>query len=186
MAYDRLNNDEMLRIALEAINADRTAEALELLKALLERDPGHVFATYLLAAQHAQLGLFDDAERGFRRAVELAPDFDIARFQWGQIFFTRGEAEAARSALQPLAAKEDGQALIHYARGLVAAAEENAPGAVAELQRGLACPQDIPVLAADMRRLAGNLEAVIGRAEAGSAGSVAVPVHLTKYGQSTN
>lgn len=186
MIYDRLSNDEILRVALEAVNGDRTAEALDLLKALLERDPSHVFATYLLAAEHAQLGMLDEAERGFGRAVELAPDFDIARFQWGQIFLSRGEPAAARSALQPLAEKGAGDALCFYARGLIAAADEDASVAIAELERGLACPQDIPALASDMRRLADTLGAVPAGGPSEAAASVAVPVHLTKYGQSAN
>lgn len=186
MAYDRLSNDELLRIALEHIQGDRTAAAIEVLKVILERDTGHVFATYLLAAEHAQLGMLDEAERGFGRAVELAPDFDIARFQWGQIFLSRGEAAAARSALQPLAAKDAGDALCFYARGLIAAAEEDAPVAIAELERGLACPQDIPALESDMRRLAETLGAVAPGGSSEATVSVAVPVHLTKYGQAAN
>lgn len=187
MAYERLSNDELLRIALEAINGDHTAQALDLLKALLERDSDHVFATYLLAAEHAQLGMLDEAERGFRRAVDLAPDFDIARFQWGQIFLSRGEAEAARTAFEPLVAKNAGNALGFYARGLIAAADEKAADAIAELQRGLTCPQEIPALESDMRRLAASLEASVQESREGqSIPSVAVPVQLTKYGQSSN
>lgn len=189
MGYDRLSNDEMLRIALEAIHADRTAEAVDLLKALLEREPAHVFATYLLAAEHAQLGMMNEAEQGFGRAVELAPDFEIARLQWGQIFLSRGEPEAARSALQPLADKKAiGHALPHYARGLIAAAGENVIEAIAELQRGLECPQEIPALEADMRRLTGALEAALQADPAQGLGSpaISVPVHLTKYGQPAN
>ena len=186
MAYERLNADEMLRIAIEAIQADRTAEAVDLLKSLLEREPDHVFATYLLAAEHAQLGMLDEAERGFGRAVELAPDFDIARFQWGQLDWARGEPDAARSAQQPLAAKADGHALCHYARGLIATAQDDAQAAAAELQLGLSCPQEIAALEADMRRLIGSLQGLAQSDGSMATPAVAMPVQLTKYGQSAN
>ena len=73
MDFDKLDNDELLRFALEAGHADRDADAAVMLKTLLERDPSNVIATYLLAAQHAQLGMMDSAEAGFRAAAHVKP-----------------------------------------------------------------------------------------------------------------
>ncbi|UOF16277.1 hypothetical protein IEQ11_06415 [Lysobacter capsici] len=155
MGYDKLDNEELLRLALDAINNGRDADSLVMLKTLLERDPKHVHAQYLLAAQHAQLGMFERAEAGFRAAVAGAPDLAIARFQLGQLLVMKGTVEEATQMLAPLA--DRGDALAAYARALVAAANEDAPTAVRELDQGLALPQEIPALAGDMQRLRDRL-----------------------------
>lgn len=155
MSYDKLDNEELLRLALDAINNGRDADSLVMLKTLLERDPKHVYAQYLLAAQHAQLGMFERAEAGFRAAVAGAPDLAIARFQLGQLLVMKGTTEEATQMLAPLA--DRGDALAAYARALVAAANEDAPTAVRELDQGLALPQEIPALAGDMQRLRDRL-----------------------------
>ena len=150
MSYEKLDNEELLRIALDAINQDHHADAVAMLKTMIEREPDHVFGTYLLAAEHAQLGLMDRAEEGFERTVQLAPDFPMARFQLGQIFLVKGDGESAKRVLAPLSALPANQALSSYARGLVAAANEDVVGAMNELRAGLACEQEIPALADDM------------------------------------
>ncbi len=188
MTYEKLDNDELLRIGLDAINHDRHAEAVGLLKTLLERDPRHVFATYLLAAEHAQLGMMDRAEEGFIRTVAMAPDFPVARFQLGQMFLVKGRAAAAQETLAPLAQLPPGQALSHYARGLMAASQEDAAGAIAHLQAGLACPQEIPALAADMQRVIAQLQAIAGGAAPAPAtpSPSAASLFLSGYGKSRN
>jgi predicted Zn-dependent protease len=190
MTYDKLDNDELLRIALDAINQDRHADAVSMLKTLLERDARHVFGTYLLAAEHAQLGMMDRAEDGFRKTVELAPDFPMARFQLGQIHLTKNDAAAAKAVLAPLADLPAGQALSGYAKGLIAAANEDIGEAIRQLQSGLACEQDIPALAADMQRVLDNLLALAGGVDQTPAPlgtpAGAAPMYLSNYGKSGN
>lgn len=74
MNYEFLDDEELLGISLDAINGSRDEDAVVLLKVLLNRNPVHALGQYLLAAQHAQLGLFERAEGEFRRAVELRQD----------------------------------------------------------------------------------------------------------------
>jgi predicted Zn-dependent protease len=190
MSYEKLDNDELLRIALDAVNQDSHADAVSMLKTLLERDPKHVFATYLLAAEHAQLGMMDRAEEGFRRTVQLAPDFPIARFQLGQMHLVKGDASAAKETLAPLAGGPSDKALTHYAMGLIAAANEDAAGAIAHLQAGLAFPQEIPALTGDMSRVIANLQAMgqhgVSPDEAASGPASAAPLFLTGYGKTRN
>lgn len=187
MTYDKLDSDELLRIALDAINQDRHADAVTMLKTLLEREANHVFATYLLAAEHAQLGMMDRAEEGFRKTVELAPDFPMARFQLGQIYLVRNDAAAARAMLAPLALLPASQAISGYAKGLIAAANEDVVEAILQLRAGMACEQEIPALAQDMQRVLANLEALAPESIAPASplgASPAAPMFLSNYGRS--
>jgi len=186
MTYEKLDNDELLRIALDAINHDHHAEALDMLKTLLERDSKHVFATYLLAAEHAQLGMMDRAEEGFRKTVQMAPDFPIARFQLGQMCLVKGDAREAKAILAPLADLPANSALSNYAKGLIAAADEDAGEAIRHLQDGLACAQEIPALAGDMRGVIDRLLALGAAPQSPSASPPpsAAPMFLSNYGKS--
>jgi predicted Zn-dependent protease len=177
MTYQKLDNDELLRLALGAMNSDRDAEAIDLLKTLLEREPGHGQAQFLLAAMHAQIGMMDRAEAGFRAAVEALPDLGIARFQLGQLLLLQGRVDETRAVLAPLADQAPGDALGAYARALSAAAADDGAGAIAELQSGLACAQEIPALTGDMQRLLERLQSADG------APPPAAPLFLSGYGR---
>jgi tetratricopeptide (TPR) repeat protein len=194
MAFEKLDNDELLRLSLDAINNNNHADAVGMLKSLLERDTDHMFGTYLLAAEHAQIGMMDRAEEGFKRAVELGPDFPMARFQYGQILLVKGDLPECKAVLQPLTTLDNSLALTHFAKGMVAAADEQLDDAIQSLQYGLSLPQDIPVLADDMSRVLNNLHAlkngggatpVINEAPAVMP-TTSTPLYLSEYGKSKN
>ncbi len=152
-----LDDEELLRLALSAMNADRDAEAMDLLKRLLERQPDHGQANYLLAALHAELGMMDRAEAGFRAAVNALPDMPLARFQLGQLLLLQGDDAQAAQVLAPLTGRGPGDALGAYARALSATAAGDAAAAIVQLEDGLGHEQPIPALAGDMQRLLGHL-----------------------------
>jgi tetratricopeptide (TPR) repeat protein len=190
MIYEKIDNDELLRLTLDSINQERHADALSMLKVLLERDANHAFATYLLAAEHAQLGMMDRAEEGFKKAVKLAPDFLMARFQLGQLYLVKNEAGLAKEMFAPIALLPAGHTLAAYAKGLIAAANDDIIDAVAHLDAGLACEQEIPALAEDMKSMRNNLlslSAVGSVVEDEHTGqSAATSLLLRNYGKAGN
>ena len=121
MIDERLDNPTLLRLALEAIQDARDVEAVGLLKRVLEREPDNLHAQYLLAIQHAQLGLYERAEQRLREVLTAAPQFVVARFQLAQLLVMRGTVKDAREWLQPVLTQAD--PLGTYARGLLAAAQ---------------------------------------------------------------
>lgn len=182
--YENLDDAELLRASLDAMGNDRNAEAVSLLKVLIERDPGNFHGHYLLAAEHMQLGMVDRAEEGFRRAVALAPDFPMARFQLGQLFLVKGDREAAGQTLAPLAEGQPETALAFYVRGMLAAADGDNATAVEALRSGLTCEQELPALTLDMQHLLANLATpggggMLPTQEGAAAG--AAPLYLSAY-----
>ncbi|TXH72382.1 MAG: tetratricopeptide repeat protein [Lysobacteraceae bacterium] len=151
MNHERMDNEELQYIALDAMNNGRHGEAVMLLKTLLDREPEHANARYLLAAEHAQLGMFERAEQGLRAVLAVSPDFGMARFQLGQLLLMRDAGEEAVDALASLAAGED--AMAAYARALCALATDSEATAIRELDAGLRLPQPVPTLAAEMQAL---------------------------------
>lgn len=144
----------LLKRAHEAIADARDVEAVRLLQQVLECDPDNLHAQYLLAIQHAQLGLYERAEQRLRAVLARVPQFVVARFQLAQLLLMRDTAGDAREWLQPVL---DAPApLGDYARALHAAAGGDTAGACALIESALRLPQPVPELAADMRRLLGR------------------------------
>lgn len=181
MTYDYLDADELLRLSLDAMTGGRDADAIVMLKALLDREPADTAGRYLLAAQHAQIGMLEKAEAGFREVLERAPDFDIARFQFAQLLLVKQQGAEAATWLAPLTRGEG--ALAHYARGLTSIASGDLVSAVTDLREGLSMSQEIPALADDMARLVARLgEAATGVPESPIVAPVAAPMFMTGYG----
>ena len=162
MSVGSTSGEELIHMSLAAMNASRDEEAMKLLAALLEREPEHAQGIYLLAAQHAQLGMLDQAEAGFRKATALAGnDLPMPRFQLGQLLMVQGRPDEAVNVLLPLTHAAD-PALSAYADAFIALAGQQVADSVAALREGLQHHQSIPVLADDMRRLAADLERSLG------------------------
>jgi len=107
MDYQLPDVDELLVLSVDAIAKGLQADAVVLLKSLLARDATNTYAIYVLAAQHAQLGMADHAEQGFRKVVESAPGLSIARFQYGQLLMGQGRNEEATDMLAPILEQVD-------------------------------------------------------------------------------
>ncbi|MGG6463278.1 tetratricopeptide repeat protein [Solilutibacter silvestris] len=163
MEFKTLDNEELLRLSLDAMSSDRDADAMMMLKTLLEREPGDANGQYLLAALHAQIGMMDRAEEGFRKAVALAPGMVMARFQLGQLLLVKGDNGSARDILEPLTGQQD--SIGAYARGLFAIAGDDVDGAIRYLGDGLALPQAVPALQRDMDNLRARLAESLQQAE---------------------
>lgn len=141
----------LLKLAHAAIADARDVEAVRLLQQVLARDPDNLHAQYLLAIQHAQLGLYERAEQRLRTVLTRVPQFVVARFQLAQLLLMRGVAGDACEWLRPVL---DAPApLGDYAQALHAAAAGDAARAGALIEAALRLPQPVPELAADMRRL---------------------------------
>lgn len=175
MDYQKLDNEELLRLAIDAISTRHQADGLVLLKMVLERDPTNTGAIYMLAGQHAQLGLVDRAEAGFRKVLQTDPSMVTARFQYGQLLLSQERRIEASEVLVPLLERQD--ELGSYARALHAAAQDRHSDTLRELTHGLAQPQANPALAIDMRRLRDQLAEDVPQVEAPA------PIFLTGYGR---
>ena len=76
---------------------------------VLKRDPLNVNAMRLLAEIGMEVGRLEDAEALLVRALELAPDFRLARGSYANVLARRGKFEAALAELNALLAAEPDQ-----------------------------------------------------------------------------
>ena len=120
---------------------------------VLQRQPRHARAIYLLAVQHAELGLTQRAISGIKAALSIDPDLEIARFQLGLLLmFDKNEPREAKSYLERLAGSEN-RALRAYSQAMIAIADNEPAVARQKLAIGLSESSPDSPLSALMRRL---------------------------------
>src|SRR5262245_61255463 len=119
-----LDVEENLHLALHANARNDPHACMTYLKEALRQEPQNALAIYLLATQHAQVGLYARAVRGMQSALELNPKLDLARFQLGLLLLDRNERSEARRHFVMLNESTD-LSLRSFAQGLQALADQD-------------------------------------------------------------
>jgi len=102
----------------------RNAEAIELLRQAIERDPLMAANYALLGGAYAALGQFNEARDAYSIALTLAPPNGFgARASLGTLLLANGQPAAALAEFNQATVVEDrevGQALVYFAQGRAA------------------------------------------------------------------
>lgn len=147
---NNLANDDSVSVMLEVVARDESQGMAELEKLLGQHpdDPRlHFLKGSLLAGQKS----YDAARQEMRKAVDLAPDYAIARFQLGFLLLTSGEAHAAQEAWGPLFGRPEDDPLRLFATGLGHMIRDEFEPAIDLLERGVARNTEVEPLNNDMR-----------------------------------
>lgn len=139
---------------LQGITADIQADVAgvpQKLAALLSDFPNDPRLHFLNGSVLAGEGQNIAAHAALSRAVELAPDFAIARFQLGFFQLTSGEAEAALATLHSLMQLPVDHYLRIFTEGLQHLIGDRFEQAVASLQKGIGVNQENIPLNRDMQ-----------------------------------
>jgi tetratricopeptide (TPR) repeat protein len=151
-AMTDLCSDAELQELMLAMQSD---EADELIQAdrLINRYPDDPRLHFLRGSVLASIGRPIEAMPALKRAVELAPDFAIARFQLGFFQLTSGEAADALSTWGPLALLPEGHYLRKFVAGLTHLIRDEFEEAIRHLREGIEVNDENPPLNNDMNLL---------------------------------
>ena len=152
-----LDAKEYLYLAINAMSRNEHHAALNYLKEVLALEPQNANAIYLLAAEHAELGLFDRAIDEMEHALQLDPNIEVARFQLGLLYLRSNQIEKASEAFVILSNQTQTESLRAYADGLAALSRDNITTAREKLALGLSRTNDNPSLKKDMQELLDKL-----------------------------
>ena len=150
--------EQLIAQGLAASQSSQAAAALELFAQASALVPASGLPHFLIGSEHAAAGDIEAAEAAFARAVLLAPDFVLARYQLGLLQFTSRRAMVALLTWQPLFALPAGEPMGHFVRGFEALARDGFADALAHYREGLACHDLNEAMAADIRRVIQALE----------------------------
>lgn len=145
-----LCGDEEMGQLLSAMAASASDE-LALAERLIEAWPEDPRLHFLRGSMLAGRGRPIEAHAALTRAVELAPDFALARFQLGFFELTSGEAARALATLEPLRDLPAGHHLTHFAAGLRHLVQDHFVETIAALEAGIAANDENLPLNRDMQ-----------------------------------
>lgn len=150
---ERLDADELLHLALDAMKANRHEEAITSLKRALDLSPNDARMRYLLGAEHAQIGMYDRAVEEIGKAVEIDPKLSTARFQLGMLHLTSARVDQAAQAWEALDELDSDHPLRLFKTGLLHLARDEFDLCVPLLEKGMAANKENPTLNRDMQQI---------------------------------
>jgi hypothetical protein len=157
-----LCDDEQL-MALVQDYQNESADKLDKTHRLLEEFPGDARIHFMLGSSLIGEGRLIEGHASLSRAVQLAPDFTIARFQLGFFQLTSGEADAALETWGRLDRLPDGHYLRHFVDGLRSLIRDEFALCIEKLRAGIAANSENPPLNRDMELLISKCEEIRAR-----------------------
>ena len=148
-----LDAEELFHCALQASNLKNHDKAIEFLKRSIELED-HAAKRLFLAAEHAEIKLYDRAIEGMKSAITLAPALWIAHFQLGQLYLVTQQITEAKNIWQELAKQSEAPKYFQlFAQGLLALADDNLEEGTELLRLGISENKENPALNGDIEQI---------------------------------
>lgn len=150
-----IDTEERFHLALHAASMGQPHVCVPYLRQVLQEQPTHARAMHLLAAQHAEIGLYERAISGMKAALAIEPQLEIARFQLGLLLLDGNRRAEAKESLAALSGSS-APGLPAFAAAMIALADDDLQVARAKLALGLMQSRNSP-LASLMQRVLDGL-----------------------------
>ena len=152
-----LCGDEDMAALVRQMQASDT-EDLAAVDAALKRFPQDPRLHFMRGSILAGRKVPREAHAALARAVELAPDFAIARYQLGFFELTSGEVDQALSSWGPLLRLPEDAHLRKFVEGLTHLVRDEFEPALARMREGIALNRENEPLNGDIRLLMAECE----------------------------
>ena len=184
----KYTTEELLQLAIRAMNKNEDDHALNYLNQAYDQDEDNAAVNYLLAAQFAEMGLFEKALGSFDRTLELEPSMHYARFQFGLLQLTQNINEPARENFAYLTEQEDNPELALFGRGMLKLIEEDFDNAKILLHEGKSINTLNPALNGDIDKILAQIDQYLkgGDSFEQNKSSLQNPMFLSAYQQSND
>lgn len=152
-----LCDDTELQPLIEAMRADPSGQIARL-NNLTVKYPEDARLFFLLGSALIGEGRMIEGHGALKRAVDIAPDFAVARYQLGFFQLTSGEAANALDTWGRLDLLPDGHYLRKFVDGLRCLIRDDFKGAIASMRQGMALNQENPPMNNDIQLLIDRCE----------------------------
>lgn len=157
------NERDYLPELLTRLQSAKGAAARRLLGDAIEAHPRDPRPLLLLAAEFVHSKEIDRAEAMYTAALQLAPDFAIARFQLGLLQLTSGRPAVAVATWAPLDGLDAKDPLRLFKTGLEALAQDRFDDTRRQLEEGISLNRSNPALNRDMQLVLDRIAAATPR-----------------------
>ena len=148
---NQCSDERMQALVRDMQSPQNQVDPIERIDKLLAEFPEDARLHFLRGSNLIGNGRLIEAHRSLSRAVAIAPDFAIARFQLGFFQLTSGEAENALETWGRLDRLPDTHYLRKFVDGLRCLIRDDFHGAIDALRAGILLNQEIPPLSRDMQ-----------------------------------
>lgn len=181
-----LCSDEEIQQLLVAMQSDAPDE-LALAERLIDAYPEDSRLHFLRGSLLAGSGRPIEAHASLSRAVALAPEFALARFQLGFFELTSGEAARALATWEPLDALVPADHyLAHFVSGLRSLIQDRFADTIAALEAGIAVNEENLPLNRDMQLIIDQCRGLADKAGPQAADEAsATSLLLDQFGRGT-
>lgn len=156
--------DDRMSAVLEHVRRDDEA-GLANMATLLQQWPLDPRLHFLKGSVLAGQQRYAEGRQAMARAIEIAPDFAVARFQLGFLDLTSGRPVDAVGVWQKLGDLPDDAPLRLFAEGLSHLAADNFAEARRLLTKGMALNSENPMINADMQLILDEIGALATKSE---------------------
>lgn len=160
--------DESRLQVLLGLYSTEAPQRIEATQKLIGEFPDDARLHFMLGSTLIGDGRLIEGHAALTRAVELQPDFAIARFQLGLFQLTSGEADNALDTWGRLDRLPEGHYLRRFVDGLRALIRDEFARCVEHLRAGIALNTENPPLNNDMRLIIEKCEEIETRPNASS------------------
>jgi len=184
MASDIECPADRLSQALQIAGAD-DEKGLTAVQTLIGEYPNDGRLYFLRGSLLAGLQRYDEARTAMAKAVEVAPGFALARFQYGLLELTSGNAAAARDIWMPLQTLPSDHYLRLFTVGLNHLIMDEFEAAIARLEEGIANNTETPPLNRDMQMIIDESRSKLDQQPAEPEVTSAAQLLLNQFGKNT-
>lgn len=169
MSEAQLDSEELLFLAIRDSEEGKHDDSITKLKSALRIDADNAKAQYMLAAQYAEIGMYERALEHMQASVQLDPDLHTAHFQLGLLHLTAGRLVEADLAWRPLDALGDDSEFFLFKSGLLVLANDEGQKCIEFIERGLEANVSNPALNKDMERVVEDVKKQLSQVPGGAA-----------------
>jgi len=180
-AENALTPAERLEPMLGLMEHDQEG-ALSGLGALVQQYPDDPRLHFMVGSVLAGLERYSEARAAMQKAVDMAPEYHLARFQLGFLALTSGDAAGAQSAWRPLEDLPREDPLNLFVRGLTAMSTDRFDEALDLLDAGIARNTIIEPLNRNMAILCQEMRKRLKTPETGGGVDSGAHFLLRQYG----
>jgi tetratricopeptide (TPR) repeat protein len=134
---ETLDSDKLFDMALQASQTNDTQKSIGIIKNAIEQSPQDARMWYMLGTLYTDIGIYDKATANMEKALEIDPEYAIARFHLGLLLLTSGKQQNAETIWLPLESLGSSHYLALFKAGLLKIAHDQIEQGIELIKKGI-------------------------------------------------
>ena len=134
---ESMDADKLFDLALQASQANDTQKSIGIIKSAIKQSPDDARMWYMLGTLYGDIGIYDKAVLNMEKALQIDPNYAIARFHLGLLQLMSGRRETAEATWQALHTLGQTHYLTLFKTGLLKIVDNDIEQGIALIREGI-------------------------------------------------